>query len=112
MPQVELPSELNRVCDEIEDCSRRHAEAIAAQLRAQARVDELRARLAVDVRRRIEKGDRRAAEKTVEALVVSDDSYLEARRRAVEAEIDRVRMQSRLDALMARKDILLWTVAS
>jgi len=113
MPRVELPTELNRVCDEIEECSRQHAEAVAGQLRAQVTVEELHARLVVDVRRRVERGtDRRATEKIVEALVVSDDAYLQARRRAIEAEIERVRLSARLDALMARKDILLWTVAS
>jgi hypothetical protein len=112
MTQVELPDELHRVCDEIDECSRRHADAVAVQLRAQAAADELKARLAVDVRRKMERGDRRATERAVEAEVASDEGYLDARRRAIEAEIERVRLQSRLDALMARKDILLWAVAS
>jgi hypothetical protein len=112
MSQVELPTELHRVCDEIDECSRRHAEAVASQLRAQAAAEELRARLAVEVRRRMERGDKRATERAVEAMVASDEGWLDARRRAIEAEIERVRLQSRLDALMARKDILLWTVAS
>jgi hypothetical protein len=101
---TEMPTELNELCDEIEDLSQRLAEALAAQLRAQAQAHELRARLVAEARRRI------AGEEV--ALATTDALLRRAKRRALSAEIDRVRLQTRLDALMARKDVLLWTVAS
>jgi hypothetical protein len=101
---TETPTELNDLCDEIEDLSQRLAEAVAAQLRAQAQAHELRARLVVEARRRIAGED--------VALAATDTLLRKAKRRALAAEIDRVRLQTRLDALMARKDVLLWTVAS
>jgi hypothetical protein len=110
MTTYELPMDLMHVCSELDEWTRRRADALAAELRADAELDELHALTALDVRRRLEReGDRRPTQDQIDDEVFANEDYVIARQRAIEAQIERFRAEARLEALQARKDVLLAT---
>ena len=83
-----------------------HAQAVKVHLTAKMEVERMAAKLAMEYRERMSVEGKKTTEATVEAAVLLDSAYHEARLAAIEAEATRASLRSRFDAVAAKRDMV------
>lgn len=102
-----IQEEFVRIPADLAYWNSRYAQALRAHLMAKIDLDVTRAKLQPIVRLALQEAGAKVTESQVDAAIESHDSYVEHRRRVADAEVAKNELFGSLDAIRAKKDMLM-----
>ncbi len=102
-----IQEEFVRIPADLAYWNARYALALREHLTAKIDLDVTRAKLQPIVRLAIQEAGGKVTESQVDAAIESHDSYVDARRRVADAEVAKNELFGSLDAIRAKKDMLM-----